>query len=480
MQLDELPAQRAALGAHVKDFEFTLLFDDGMIRHVLGYGTPLLDSHGRPRGSVAVLVDITERKWAEEALKASEAKYRNLFENMTEEVHFWKLVRDEHGQVVTWRLVDANPPTLKTWGKTLEEILEKTTDEIFGPGATEHYLPVVNKVLSEGLPQSYEDYFPHLDKYFRSTMVPLGEYFITTGADISGIKKAQQMLEQQHAELEAVFAAMQDAVMIYDNEMNVRRVNPVFIPTHGFDPVGLNVREINERTHYRWLDGRPFQFEAQPTSRALAGEIAANQCFLITRPDGTEMALETSSAPLRVGESIHGVVTVWHDITARRKTEQALQTSLREKDVLLKEIHHRVKNNMQVISSLVSLQADTIDNPALRPLFNDLRDQVRTMALVHEKLYQSENLASVDFAEYARSLLNYLWRAYGDAAADVQLTLDVQPVSLSVDMAVPCGLILNELITNALKHAFPGRAGGEVTVLLHTDPDGRVHLQRQR
>ena len=118
------------------------------------------------------------------------------------------------------------------------------------------------------------------------------------------------------------------------------------------------------------------------------------------------------------------------DITERKRAEEALQASLHEKEVLLKEIHHRVKNNMQVISSLVSLQADTLDNPALRPQFNDLRDRVRTMALVHEKLYQSDSLARVDFAEYTRSLLNYLWRAHGDATANARLTLDVQPVSL--------------------------------------------------
>jgi len=101
---------------------------------------------------------------------------------------------------------------------------------------------------------------------------------------------------------------------------------------------------------------------------------------------------------------------------------------------------------------------------------------VRSMALVHEKLYQSDNLAQVDFAEYARSLLTYLWRAHGSAAAAVRLTLDLQSMSLSVETAVPCGLILNELATNALKHAFPGRSEGEVTTALHADGNGGVRL----
>ena len=101
---------------------------------------------------------------------------------MTEEVHFWRLLRDDGGQIKTWRLVDANPPTLATWGRTLDEIRGKTTDEIFRPGATDHYMPVVQKIMTEGMRSSFEDYFPHLDKYFRFASVPLGDYFITTGA----------------------------------------------------------------------------------------------------------------------------------------------------------------------------------------------------------------------------------------------------------------------------------------------------------
>jgi PAS domain S-box-containing protein len=161
----------------------------------------------------------------------------------------------------------------------------------------------------------------------------------------------------------------------------------------------------------------------------------------------------------------------------RVRAEQKLAASLREKDILLREVHHRVKNNMQVISSLVSLQADTVSDPALVGQLADVRDRVRSLALVHEKLYLSGGLADLDFSDYADGLLQYLWRAHGQAAAHIRLDKQLQPLTLAVEDAVHCGLILTELVTNALKHGFAGRAAGEVSVGIQAgDQSGSIRL----
>lgn len=156
--------------------------------------------------------EMSERRKAEETLKESEAKYKNLFENITEEVHFWQIVRDDKGEIRTWKLVDANPPALATWGRaSVEEIRGRSTDEIFGTGATEHYMEVVQKIMTERLPYSFEDFFPHLDKYFRFTSVPFRDYFITTGADITEQKRVEIALKRSNQELEQfAYAASHD------------------------------------------------------------------------------------------------------------------------------------------------------------------------------------------------------------------------------------------------------------------------------
>jgi PAS domain S-box-containing protein len=162
-------------------------------------------------------------------------------------------------------------------------------------------------------------------------------------------------------------------------------------------------------------------------------------------------------------------VSVGIDITDRKQAEAQIQASLREKEVLLQEIHHRVKNNLQVISSLLDLQSQQIENSLMLEVFRESQNRVKSMALVHEKLYQSKNFAKINFAEYTESLLNYLLKAYELHSGNVTLEIDIDEVTFNIDTAIPCGLIINELVSNALKYAFPDNQVGIIRIQLQVE-----------
>lgn len=173
-----------------------------------------------------------------------------------------------------------------------------------------------------------------------------------------------------------------------------------------------------------------------------------------------------------LGMLFNGFNTMLDQIhTRERERDQALheiRCSLKEKEVMLKEIHHRVKNNLQVISSLLSLQARHIEDKASREMFIDCQNRVRSMALVHEKLYESHDLASIDFSEYIESLLEGLYRSYHIEPGKNEINMQVQNVKMSIDLAVPCGLVIHELVSNAMKHAFRemDEGQGEIDIIL--------------
>ncbi len=159
------------------------------------------------------------------------------------------------------------------------------------------------------------------------------------------------------------------------------------------------------------------------------------------------------------------------ELQRRQEAEARLRASLEEKEVLLKEIHHRVKNNLQVISSLLNLQAGETTDPAVVELYRESQSRIRSMALVHEKLYRSDNLARIDLLEYLSDLSAYLRQMYAPVARQVRVSVGGQPVFLDIDTAVPCGLLMNELISNAFKHAFPNGRAGEVQIQVHRHDD---------
>ncbi len=189
--------------------------------------------------------------------------------------------------------------------------------------------------------------------------------------------------------------------------------------------------------------------------------------------DRLEELVEERTAELTktVTEIQHLNAQLHQEISARKQAEQQIRSSLQEKEVLLKEIHHRVKNNMQVISSLLNLQANLVQDKRSHFMFQESQYRIKSMALIHEKLYQSENLTHIDFNDYAKTLVHNLYISYKTSAGNILFTIDVEPVSFDIDTAIPCGLIMNELVSNSLKYAFPG-GSGTITIDMKEKSDG--------
>lgn len=170
------------------------------------------------------------------------------------------------------------------------------------------------------------------------------------------------------------------------------------------------------------------------------------------------------------------LLVVIDDITERKRAEEQIKASLKEKEVLLREIHHRAKNNLQLIFSLLKLQSGYIKDKQDIEIFKESQNRIKSLALIHERLYQSKDLANIDFNEYIKNLANSLIKFYGTDRDKIALKVDVGDVLLGVDAAIPCGLIVNELVSNSLKHAFPEGREGKVKIALRSTDEKEIEL----
>jgi PAS domain S-box-containing protein len=277
-------------------------------------------------------------------------------------------------------------------------------------------------------------------------------------------RKSEEELQESERFLASVFESIQDGLSILDRDCRIIRVNPAMERwySHAMPLVGKTCdKDIR-------LQGETC--ETCPTRKTM--ETGAAACEIIPRvgPGGEITGwLDLYSFPLidqKTGE-MQGAIEYIRDITERKAAEDRLQASLREKEVLLREVHHRVKNNMQVISSLLNLQSRRIQDPDVLEMFRESQRRIRSMALIHERLYQSSDLARIEFSQYLRNLATHLFHSYQISSDRVRLRLDAEEVFLNINTAIPCGLIINELISNALKHGFPEGRTGEVVVELH-------------
>jgi PAS domain S-box-containing protein len=285
------------------------------------------------------------------------------------------------------------------------------------------------------------------------------------------IHRRTRQLEESERELREIFNNAHDAILVLNpgNEV-VYNANQRACEIYGFpleEFIGMSLESITK--------------DVQRGKEKIIETLQAGDCLSFEtiqyRKDGSEMFLEVNASLINYRGKF-AILSINRDITERKRAEQQIQNSLKEKEILLKEIHHRVKNNLQIVSSLLDLQADTLEDRKIIKVFQDSKNRVRSMALVHENLYSFGDLARIDGINYIHKLVENLFDTYGDVAENIASEVHIELPTFAVDMdtAIPLGLILTELITNALKHAFPAYREGEIQVGLQTMTPGTVTL----
>lgn len=329
------------------------------------------------------------------------------------------------------------------------------------------------------LNQLYRDYTSAVDEEFR--LLQVGDLAQAREVDEARVDPAFQLLEQVLSEIDADYSSNVQQAARLANLGTVVLITTVVLS------LGLLLWRFQWEHHraklaaarQTLLEEMHQKLETQVEQRTRELTVANQQLEVeICQRQQMEGLLQAAKDQLearvadRTVELSKANERLVIELTERHRIEEELRVSLREKEVLLKEVHHRVKNNLQVVSSLLHLQASTIQNPAALAILQDSQHRVRSMALIHEKLYQTTDLSRIHLGNYINSLATYLFRSYSSQTNGVQLLISGSDVYLAIDEAVLCGLILNELISNSLKYAFLDRDAGELRVELLNEPPG--------
>jgi PAS domain S-box-containing protein len=418
---------------------------------------------GTTTQALVFMRDIGQRKAAERSLRESEAKYRLLADNAHDVI--FTLGPD-------FRLTYISPSVQKIRGFSVEEAMQETFEQAMTP-ASAAKVREAGQRLTDGR-EVDRNFVDSMELEMRrkdgstvwvEAVVRLlfdaenrFQGIVGVSRDISQRRRAEEERRRTQHFLSMILNAIPDPVFVKDSAHRFVMVNEALCTMLGHAPseiIGKTDADFvpeNEADVFVARDnlvletGRVDLFEERLTDSQGAVHVLVTRKGLFVDPRGAQY-----------------IVGVIRDVTVDRANEQQLRDSLLEKEVLLKEVHHRVKNNLQVISSLLFLQKDGIEDPAIQDLFEESRNRIASMALVHEDLYRSGDLARVDIKEYLERLIPKVVQSLR-GNKDIGFALVLTECRVTVDKAIPFGLIINELVTNAVKHGFVGRDSGSLKV----------------
>jgi len=426
-----------------------------------------------PPGAMAVIRDITEARLAQEELEASEARYRNILDNASDVIFtvddqgFFTYTNPSFNAVLGYSEVELSKRTIhdvveglskrgKTWIRSLE-----------GERKEQRFVSASGKVLT----------------MLGGASVQHNEAGKPTGIrgiflDITDMRSHELRAKTQSAKLESIFDSTANLIMFTmnsDDQVNAYNKNFKYLFENDFGLELDSTRSFLEEVG-RIVDEEPYQGQLRLFVRALAGKPQQFELPLRTS-EGESRWYQVFLNPVSLGEGEKEISCIAYDITERKEIDRAIRSALKEKEVLLQEVHHRVKNNLQVISSMLNLQKSFVKDPETLNLLEESTNRIATMSFIHESLYRTTNFANISFAEYLQRLSANLVQSYSRSQCEVTLQTVFDEIFISLDQAIPCGLITNELVTNALKYAFPDRECGTITVRFAHVEGGAVELE---
>jgi PAS domain S-box-containing protein len=447
---------RSGVELQVKDIKGEL--------HIVEISVSLLrDEKAEPAGFYGIVHDITERALIEQELRQANARFYSLLEALPDVIYF----KDESG-----RNLIVNRSVEELTGLKREEIIGKRDDEIFPENLAAQYRESDEKVFKNKKPHRFYEKTGQgsgKTRYFETIKAPVfdlqGNFagIVGISRDITENKTLEKALIESERKFRLLADNARDVIFRYEllPEMRCAYISPAVKNLVGYAPEEY------------LADPELLLKVAHPDDRHIIEDLVRGKfpsepvIYRAIARDGRLIWLEQSNAPVFDDSGkLVAVEAIVRDITRRIELERQLESSLREKEVLLREIHHRVKNNMQIISSLLNLQAAQVQHSEFTSIIKDCQNRIRSMALVHEHLYQSKNLSSINFAEYLNKLIVHLYNVHLVKQEKVELEIDVEDLYLDIGMAIPLGLLVGEIISNSFKHAFPGERKGKVRVSL--------------
>ncbi len=428
----------------VTDYPLTIRHKDGRLTDVLYNASLYKNAQNEVLGVFAAARNVTEQNRASQYARS--------------------LIEASLDPLVTispaGKITDVNDATVKVTGVPREKLIDTDFSDYFiePDKAREGY----QQVFAQGFVTDYPLTIHHTDGRLTDVLYNASVYKDARGNVLGVLAAARDVTTQKHASQYArsLIEASLDPLVTISPEGKITDVNEATAKVTGVPREKLIGTDFSDyfiephkaREGYQQVFARGFVTDYPLTIRHNDGRLID--------------VLYNASVYKDARGNVLGVFAAARDVTAQKQASQQVQTSLREKEVLLQEVHHRVKNNLQVISSLINMQVRKLRDVSARSALEECQSRVLSIALIHQKLYQSKDYGRVPFSDYARSLAANIFHATGISPGHVALCLEFETLVLAVDKAIPCGLILNELITNALKHGFPNDRRGEIRIQL--------------